>query len=117
MEDSAFWESKVFCDDNIAIVAESGREIHGLIIAMLSTQPSLPFLKHKKVCRIGTIVVSESQQKKGLGKQLMAEVEHWAKRRGATEIKLEVMEFNQGALRFYDTLGFRTQSRILSKTI
>ena len=38
----------------------------------------------------------------------------WAQSNGATELRLEVMEFNQGAQRFYESLGMVTQSRIMS---
>lgn len=41
--------------------------------------------------------------------------EQWARDANATQVRLEVMEFNQPAQRFYDNQGFKTNSRIMLK--
>ena len=117
LSDREFWESKIFGDESIALVAEFDGVVEGFVLAMLTAVPVVPFLKKTRVCRVGTIVVSEAQQHKGLGKQLLNGIESWAVAQNVTEIRLEVMEFNVGAHSFYDKLGFHTQSRVLSKSI
>jgi len=47
----------------------------------------------------------------------MDKVELWAKKSGAKEIRLEVMEFNTSAQAFYKSDGYDIQSRILAKPI
>ena len=55
--------------------------------------------------------------RQGVGKQLMQKVELWALESKADDIRLEVMEFNKNAQQFYDSSGYVTNSRILSKSI
>ena len=47
----------------------------------------------------------------------MGTVEHWAKAAGASEVRLEVMDSNREAKRFYDAIGYGETSQIRSKTI
>lgn len=44
----------------------------------------------------------------------MKSFNQWAQARGAIELRLEVMEFNQQAQSFYESLGMETQSRTMS---
>lgn len=41
----------------------------------------------------------------------------WADSQGAQQIRLEVMAFNQTAQKFYEKLGFKDHSHIMSKLI
>lgn len=41
----------------------------------------------------------------------------WAKKRGATEVELEVWEFNQDAISFYEKLGYETAKRTMWRRI
>ena len=47
----------------------------------------------------------------------MIEVEKWAKAHEALELRLEVMEFNEGAQAFYAHLEYAPLSRIMNKFI
>lgn len=47
----------------------------------------------------------------------MAAVEQWARDSGATQFRLEVMEFNHNAQQFYDKLGFVPNSRLMMKCL
>ncbi|OEE58592.1 hypothetical protein A1OK_15160 [Enterovibrio norvegicus FF-454] len=117
LDECEFWRSKICGDGTAVLVVEADSIVHGFVLAVLAGSPSVPFLEKTRVCRIGTIVVSDEYQNVGIGKQLLAKAERWAKEQGVSEIRLEVMEFNEAARGFYDKLGFRTQSRVLSKTI
>lgn len=117
LDDIEFWQTKIFSDDSIALVCEINEEIHGFIFATLSNIPTAPFLHKSQYCLVRTIVVSNEQQKNGLGKRLLEEVEQWAKAQNIAEIRLEVMEFNRGAQSFYAKQGYHTQSRVLAKSI
>ena len=51
------------------------------------------------------LAVSPERRRTGIGAQLLADAEHWARTRGALGITLETIEFQ--ALEFYTRLGFR----------
>ncbi|MDF4310132.1 GNAT family N-acetyltransferase, partial [Vibrio parahaemolyticus] len=76
---------------------------------------TVSFLIKDPICRVGTIVVDEEQKQQGIGRQLLQACEQWARDANATQVRLEVMEFNQPAQRFYDNQGFKTNSRIMLK--
>jgi ribosomal protein S18 acetylase RimI-like enzyme len=47
----------------------------------------------------------------------MDEVRVWAIAKGATAIELNVYEFNETAIAFYERLGYQTLSRKMSKEL
>ena len=66
---------------------------------------------------VQSLVVSEGSRKWGVGAQLMQAAEQWAKGKGATEVRLDVWEFAEGPLRFYEKIGYRTLRRALVKEL
>jgi ribosomal protein S18 acetylase RimI-like enzyme len=116
-KDRKFWTEILTQKNSVFFVAEVNNQVQGFVTARITENTEIPFLVSKKICRVGTIVVSEDFQGTGMGKLLMLNSEQWAQSEGAVEIRLEVMEFNGKAQKFYDTIGFQTQSRILSKKI
>ena len=47
----------------------------------------------------------------------MDEMQAWAIAKGATSIELNVYEFNETAISFYERLGYQTLSRKMSKQL
>ena len=115
--DAAFWLKQLLDPEQLFLVAEYGGSLRGLITATVTTNPDVPFLAHHMICRVGTIVVDREQQRSGVGNVLMAQAERWARTKGAIEIRLEVMEFNHEAQKFYAKAGFETQSRNMSRSL
>ena len=103
--------------DRLFLVAIFQNEVCGFLTATISKNDTIPFLTTEPICRIGTIVIDELHRSNGLGKALMSKCHEWASSSGASEIRLEVMEFNEKAQIFYAGLGFKTQSRIMWQTI
>ena len=89
------------------LVAEISDQVVGFITATVSQNESVPFLVKTPICRVSTIVVDESDRVSGIGTQLMAKCNDWAKEQGAEQIRLEVMAFNNQAQNFYSKLGFK----------
>ena len=115
--DRVFWLNNIAKENSVFFVIESDGKVQGFITARITENTEITFLVRKKVCRIGTIVVADTQQRKGLGKAMMQKIEQWALDAGADEIVLEVMQFNSNAQQFYDSIGYANQSHILSKSI
>nr|WP_283777784.1 GNAT family N-acetyltransferase [Sansalvadorimonas sp. 2012CJ34-2] len=116
-ENRAFWAEEVNSDSDVFYVAEVEGKIVGLITAHITRNSELCFIANHPVCRIDTVVVDHSCRGKGVGQMLMGAVEEWAKQQKASEIRLEVMEFNKSAQDFYAAGGYEIQSRIMAKTI
>lgn len=59
-----------------------------------------------KVGRVISIAVLPDHRRRGIGRALMAKAEEVARARGATTVSLEVSVNNEGAIRFYEELGY-----------
>ena len=53
-----------------------------------------------------TVGVIPSQRGKGIARQLMAQITHWARQQGSTAMMLEVKVDNLEAIGLYDSLGY-----------
>ena len=115
--DEPYWKAFMEADNSIIYVAEENNTIHGAVATSVSSTTSMPFIVPRARCHVATIVVSEASRGKGVGRLLMLAVEGFAKEKGATDIRLEVMNFNHGATAFYKELGFDDFSARLSKSL
>ncbi len=113
----AFWTNQLEANDSAFLVAKIASNVVGFITAKITENTEVPFLIRRKVCRIGTIVVLDSHQNKGIGGKLMSAIEEWAADSGAKEVRLEVMAFNENARLFYYKCGYLTSSQIMAKII
>ena len=62
---------------------------------------------------IDDICVEEAYRGQGIGKKLMEFAAGLAREKGLDRIQLNVYEDNAAAVRFYESLGFATQKRVL----
>src|SRR3546814_5268194 len=58
------------------------------------------------------MIVDAAQRGRGVGRSIYSTVESWAAARGATEIRLAVLEANEAAERFWRSLGFIEYRRV-----
>ena len=88
--------------DAIGIVAEIGEGLAGFAIG------------HRSGTRghIVTIDVPAGRRRQGVGRALLRELVRRLEELGASRIRLEVDLRNAGAIRFYDSLGFREGRRL-----
>ncbi|RWS99112.1 GNAT family N-acetyltransferase, partial [Aeromonas caviae] len=57
----------------------------------------------------------EGQRSRGIGRALIAHGDQWGKARGASQLRLEVMAFNERARALYERLGFKAQSQTMAR--
>jgi ribosomal protein S18 acetylase RimI-like enzyme len=98
-------------------VAERAQQLVGVLLASIRDARDTPILVPRRSAVVTDIAVLEAHRRTGIGQALMRAAEEWAILQGADEIQLHVWEFNQGARRFYDALGFCTASRMMSKPV
>ena len=115
--DDLYWKGFLEGDDSIVYVAEEDGVIVGAVSASVSSTALVSFIVPRARCQVETIVVTEKYRGKGFGRMLMSSVEAFAKEKGATDIRLDVMSFNSGAIEFYKELGFGDFSSRLSKSL
>src|SRR3546814_6564051 len=61
---------------------------------------------------LGFMIVDAAQRGRGVGRSIYSTVESWAAARGATEIRLAVLDANEAAERFWRSLGFIEYRRV-----
>ena len=66
---------------------------------------------------IGELVVDPSAESAGVGRALVAAVEHWCRRRGYARVTLETGAGNVRARRFYDHLGYQIEEVVLTRSL
>lgn len=115
--DEPYWKGFMEDENAIVYVAEENNVILGAVATSVSSKTSMPFIVPRARCQVATIVVSEASRGKGVGRMLMSAVEAFSKEKGATDIRLEVMDFNSDAMAFYKELGFGDFSSRLSKSL
>ncbi len=105
-------------DENVTIfVAERGKEVVGVVHVFVRDAPPLPIFVPRHYAVVDGIVVRSTHQNQGIGKMLMDKAQDWALTKGASCIELNVYEFNEAAISFYQTLGYQTLSRKMSKDL
>ncbi|WP_142345412.1 GNAT family N-acetyltransferase, partial [Bacillus pseudomycoides] len=100
-------------DTNIEVfvVEDNNKEILAYMILDIKEPSNNPILLERKTLFIRNIGVSELCRGTGIGKTLVQKVFEYAKEIQATSVELNVLEFNEKAIRFYEKLGFKTKSR------
>ena len=91
--------------------------ILGFVQLTIRDTPPIPILVPRRIAFVETLAVRDEARRTGIGRALMDHAHRWAEESGATEIDLNVHEFNQVAINFYRSLGYATSSRRMSKRL
>src|SRR5262249_5883140 len=100
-------------DDVAIFVATVGPALVGLAEVYIREDTPNPYIVPHRYGHLQSLIVSAPYRKLRLGKQLVAAAHSWAREHGATEMQLNVWEFAEGPLHFYEKLGYRTLKRLL----
>jgi GNAT superfamily N-acetyltransferase len=103
--------------ESAAFVAEAGGHIVGAALGFLRETNPFPIIRRARYAILDALGVTESSRRRGVGADLTRALETWAAAGGAEWVELGVYEFNEGARRFYDALGYPTLSRKLRKPL
>lgn len=87
------------------------KELVAYSIVQIMTPRSIPILIPSRFAYIDDLCVKSIHQKKGIGKMLFKYLVDYAKIEGASSIQLNVWEFNENAIKFYESLGMSTRNR------
>lgn len=95
-------------EDAAVLVADAD----GAVVGMCTVQLGVSTARGGLSAGIEDVVVMERCRGQGIGRQLIAAAERWARERGALRIALLADETNAPALDFYGHLGF-TRTRLV----
>ncbi|TYS16178.1 GNAT family N-acetyltransferase [Rossellomorea vietnamensis] len=72
-----------------------------------------PILKPKKVVYMDDFGVDSKCRGKGLGKKFFEKIVEYAKNIEADSLELGVWEFNESAIKFYESMNLKTKIRVM----
>ncbi len=113
----AFFEERLSEDNTRTFIAEYDGEAAGYVHCILRDIPDNVFVYGLRDFHIDQIAVLERHQGKGIGQALMEYAIQKAKDFNADRLSLGVVAFNEGAIRFYERLGFTIGSYRMSLQI
>lgn len=99
-------------EQDIAVAEADGR-ICGFAVLHHIRKPENPFMYERDFLDIDEFCVDEAWRRRGVASALVGFTRDYAREKGIRRIELNMWEFNQDALAFYEAAGFRTFRRYM----
>ena len=93
------------------IVAERDGVICGMVCVDYVQKPETPYSKARNFYHVQEIAVDKNYRRQGVAKELLEFMSADAKKRNLNKIELDVWEFNDSAIEFYQAVGFKVTRR------
>lgn len=100
-------------EDSDVLVAERDGVICGMACIEYLRKQESPYNRPRNIYYITEFGVDEAFQRRGIGRELMEFMAADARAKGFSGIELDMWTFNETALRFYESVGFRTFRRFM----
>ena len=104
-------------DSSGVIVADLNDEIVGFAVVQYISRPETSFGKARRFYHIEEFGVDENHRRKGIATSLINFAKEDAKKLGFERVELDMWEFNEGALAFYESVGFKTFRRYMESYV
>ena len=95
------------------VVSERDGVLRGFAILHHIVKPESPFSFEKDFLDIDEFGVDAAFRRQGVGTEMVAFIREYAKEKGFRRLELNMWEFNQDALAFYEAAGFSTYRRYM----
>ena len=95
------------------LVCEREGAICGFAVLSRIIRPENPVKRAAEYLDVDEFGVDEACRRQGVGSEMIAAIRDYAKSEGLDRIELNMWEFNQGALAFYEAEGFVTYRRYM----
>jgi len=99
------------------VVAERDGVICGMACVEYVDKPETPYGKARSFYHVQEIAVDKKYRRQGVAKELFEFMIADAKKRNLDKIELDVWEFNDSAIEFYQAVGFRQTRRWMEISI
>jgi ribosomal protein S18 acetylase RimI-like enzyme len=104
-------------DSSGVIVADLNDVIVGFAVVQYISRPETFFSKARRFYHIEEFGVDENHRRKGIATSLINFAKEDAKKLGFERVELNMWEFNEGALAFYESVGFKTFRRYMESYV
>lgn len=105
---------EIWEDENKDIlVAERDGIICGFACVQFVDKPESPFMNARSFYAVDEFCVDEAFRRQGVARELIDFIKEDAKKRGFQRLELNMWEFNEDALAFYESVGFKTYRRYM----
>ena len=95
------------------LVADCDGVVAGYAILHAVHRPETPYMFSRHYLDVDEFCVSQNVRRQGIGAALVRFIRDYAKAEGFPRVELNMWEFNQDALAFYEAVGFSTYRRYL----
>ena len=99
------------------VVNERDGVLCGYAVLHRINKPENPFMHKRDYLDIDEFGVDEACRRAGVATEMMAFIRAYAKENGFQRIGLNMWEFNQDALAFYEAMGFATYRRYMEMDV
>jgi len=110
----AWYRSYLGTDKRIILLAEWEESPAGFAMLEKKEAPGYPAFVPRTYTVLNEIGVARAYRRKGIGTSLVHACTGWSLAQGAGSLELTVWEFNEGARKFYESLGMHTLNRTLA---
>lgn len=100
-------------EDSGVIVALKGQEVVGAAVVQYIHKQESAFGRERWFYHVEEFGVDVNHRRQGIATGLMEFMKKDAKSRGFGKLELDMWEFNEGALKFYENVGFTTYRRYM----
>ena len=95
------------------VVAETDGAILGFAVLSHINKPENPYMVERDFLDIDEFGVDEAYRRQGAATAMIDYIKEYAKDKGFHRIELNMWEFNENALTFYEAAGFSTYRRYM----
>jgi ribosomal protein S18 acetylase RimI-like enzyme len=97
----------------VFVAADKDDNAQGYVFCQLKSSPAHGPLKEIKSLYIDDLCVDENFRGRGIGTALVKFAADFARGNGCFCVDLNVWEFNENAIKFYESMGMRTKKRTM----
>ena len=95
------------------VVADADGIICGFAVVHHIYKAENPFMFERDFIDVDEFCVDERFRRQGIATEIITFIKDYTKETGFKRIELNMWEFNQGALEFYEAVGFNTYRRYM----
>ena len=99
------------------VVCEKDGRICAFAVLMHTVKPESVHSLARRFLEINELGVDEACRRQGIGRAMIDFIRDYAKQQGFDRMELNMWEFNEAALKFYEAVGFSTYRRYLEMDI